>query len=103
MLYELRGQDVDVELIGSNTGVLCRHRAKALVPIRHGDGDAVRFGGRCHVFPGTRLSKLERVLENAVDAGASEYRLLKYGFPIGTVENPSADGRVFALGIFAHD
>src|SRR5216683_6299664 len=92
MLYELGAQDVDVELIGSNTGVLCRHRAKALVPIRHGDGDAVRFGGRGHVFPWTRLSKLECVLEDAVDADAGENRLLKYGFPIGALENPSADG-----------
>src|ERR1700680_4054133 len=91
MLYELRAQDVDGELIGSNIRVPCRHRAKALVPIRHSDGDAVRFGGRGNVFPRTRSRKFECVLEDPVDAGAGENRLLKYGFAVGAVENPSAD------------
>ena len=40
--------------------ILRRHRAEALVPVRHGDRDAVRLGRRGHVLCRARARQLER-------------------------------------------
>jgi hypothetical protein len=44
MAHEMRGQDVDVVLVGLDVGVVARDGGKTLVPIRHRVDDAVRFG-----------------------------------------------------------
>ena len=41
VLDEMGGQDVDVVLVGADVRVLLRHRLEALVPVGHGDEDAV--------------------------------------------------------------
>ena len=48
--HEVRGEDVDVVLVGPDVRILRGHRPEALVPVRHGDRDAVRLGRRGHVL-----------------------------------------------------
>jgi hypothetical protein len=67
-LHEVRGQDVDVEAIGPDVGIACRHRVDALVPVRHRDRDAVRLGRRGEVLLRPRLRELEGELQDPVDA-----------------------------------
>jgi hypothetical protein len=45
-LHEVRGEDVDVILVGANARIARGHFAEALVPVGHRDRDAVRLGGR---------------------------------------------------------
>src|SRR5438128_1634261 len=44
MRDEVRGQDIDVELVPADVGILLGHCLDALVPVRHRDRDAVRLG-----------------------------------------------------------
>ena len=48
--HEMRGQDVDVVLVGLDVGIVLLHLGEALVPERHGVDDAVGLGGRGHVL-----------------------------------------------------
>ena len=42
--HHLDRQAVDVVLVGADVGVVLLHLGEALVPVRHGDRDAVRLG-----------------------------------------------------------
>ena len=57
-----------------DVGVALRHRGEALVPVRHGEGDAVRLGGRGHVLLRPRHRQLEGVFQDPVGADAGEDR-----------------------------
>ncbi len=50
-----------------------------------------------------RLRQIEREFQDAVDANARHHGLLRHEFTVGVREHASADGRVFAFGVFAHD
>ena len=76
--HEMRGQDVDVILVRGHVRIVLRHLLHALVPIRHGDRNAVRFGRRCEVIVAGVLGEFEREFQNPVDAGAGHHRLLDH-------------------------
>ena len=44
-LHKVGGQDVDMELVDRDLLVVQRHLGDALVPLRHGDGNAIGLGG----------------------------------------------------------
>ena len=103
MAHEMRGQDVDVVLVRLHAGIVLRHRREALVPVRHGEDDAVRLGRRGQVLLGRASRELEGKAHDAVDALARERRLLHREFVVGALVEPAADLRVFALGVLPHD
>ena len=101
--HHLDGEAVDVVLVGLEAGIVLRHRGEALVPVRHGDRDAVRLGARGDVLL-ARLGELERVLHDAVDAAAREDRLLHDDFIGRIFVDAAAHAAVLALGVLAqHD
>ncbi|MNT11430.1 hypothetical protein D3C72_1463090 [compost metagenome] len=102
MLHEVRGQDVDVVLVHLQAGVVGGHGLHALVPVRHGDGDAVRLGGRGQVLLGPFLGQFEREFQDAVHADAAHHGLLDHDFALGAREHAPADARILALGVLAH-
>ena len=89
-------------LVGLHLGVARGHGANALVPVRHGDRDPVRLGGRGEVLLRAAPRELERVPEYAVGARPGEGALLHDGFPLGAFEDAPADRRVFAFGVLAN-
>ena len=78
------------------------HGFHALVPIRHGDRDAVGLGGRGELAARTLPSELESVLENAVDPGARHHGFLHHRLAGRALEDLAADARILALGILAY-
>ena len=74
--HEQRRQDVDVELVPLDVGEVLRHLLHALVPVRHGDGDAVRLGGGGQMLLRRLAGELEGELQHAVDADAAHHRFL---------------------------
>jgi hypothetical protein len=101
--HEQRGENVDVELVPLHVGIALRHRLHALVPVRHGDGDAVRLRRGREMLLRRLLRQLERELQHAVDADAGQDRLLHDDLTVGAGKRPPADRRIFALGVLAHD
>ena len=101
--HEMRGQDVDVELVGPDAGIARGHRLEALVPVRHRDRDAVRLGRRRDVLRRPLRGELERELQDAVDALAREHGLLEHDLAVGALVHAPADRRVLALGVLADD
>src|SRR5216683_1986890 len=89
MLHEMRGQYVDVELVGANVRIVLGHGAEALVPIGHGDRNAVRFRRRGHVLFRPLARDLEGVFQDAVGADAREDRLLDRHFSRTTMKSMS--------------
>ncbi len=98
----MRGQDVDVILVGLDAGVFLLHLGEALVPERHRMDDAVRLGGRSDVLLLGLAGELEGELQHAVDALAGEDRLLNGHLVVGALEHAAADRAVLALGVLAH-
>ena len=103
MLHEMRGQDVDVELVGADVRVIRLHRREALVPERHGVDDAVRLGRGGDVLLRPLARQLEGVAHDAVGAAAGEDRFLHRGFVLGAAEHAPADLGILALDVLAHD
>ena len=102
MLDEVRGQDVDVVLVRAHLRIARLHGVEALVPVRHGDGNAVRLGGRGDVLFWPAHGQLERVLQDAIHALAGERGLLDDGFAIGAFEHAPANRGILSLGVLAH-
>ncbi len=100
---ELRREDVDVILVRPDLGVLRAHGPEALVPVRHGDGDAVGLGGGRDMPLGARHGQFEGVAQNAVDAAAREDTLLHGHFLLGALVTAPADRRILAFAVLAHD
>src|SRR5207244_4841053 len=67
------------------------------------DRDAVRLGRRRHVLRGTLARQLEGEAKDPVDALAREHRLLEHDLALGAFEHATADRRVLAFGVLAHD
>ena len=98
----MRGQDVDMVLVGLDRGILLADSGKALVPIGHGVDDAVGFGRRGDVlFP--RHGELEGVTHDAVAAHLGEDALLHRHFHLAARIEAAADLGIFALVVLAHD
>ena len=83
-------------------GVIGGHQRRALIPIRHADGDAIGFGRRSQALARSGLRQLEGELEDAIDATPGEHRLLQHELVFGAFEHLAADRRVLALGVFAY-
>ncbi len=77
--HEMRGKDVDVELVRLHVRILFRDRGEALVPVGHGNRDAVRLGGARHLLAAAAAGEIERVTHHAVAALARKYGLLDGG------------------------
>ena len=84
------------------SGKLLRHLLHALVPVRHGDGDAVRLGGGGQMLLRRLAGELEGEFQHAVDADAAHHRFLHDDLALGAGEHLAADRRIFALGVLAH-
>nr|GFD06915.1 hypothetical protein [Tanacetum cinerariifolium] len=93
---EACAEDVDVLLVPRHLGVVRRHECRALVPVRHADGDAVGLGRRRQAFTRACLGEFESEFEDAVDATAREHRFLKHELVVGALEHLAAHGRIFA-------
>src|SRR5438067_881604 len=102
MAHEMRGQDVDVVLVGLDLGIVLADRGEALVPERHCMDDAVRLGRRGDVLF-ARLRQLEGVAHDPVAAAAGEHRLLHRHFVLAAGEEAAADLGILALVVLAHD
>ena len=44
-LHKVRRQNIDVKFVNMDTRIVLGHFDNSLIPIRHGDGNAVGFGG----------------------------------------------------------
>ena len=100
MQHELRGQDVDVELIHLDLGEALPHLGHPLIPVGHGDGDSVGLGGRGQLAAAP-LSLFEGEAQDPVDAGPGHHRLLDDGLAVGALEHLAADAGVLAFGVLA--
>ena len=70
-----------------HVGIVLRHRLDPLVPVRHGDRDAVRLGRRGEVLLRPLLRELEGELQHAVDADARHHGLLHHELALGAGEH----------------
>ncbi len=98
---EMRGQDVDVVLVPPDVRIGLGHRLHPLVPVRHGDRDAVRLRGRGQVLLRALLGQLEGEFQDPIGPVTGHDRLLQGEFPVGAGEHPAARVRVLALGVLA--
>ena len=101
--HEVRGQDVDVELVGLDVRVLLGDRREALVPIGHGDRDAVRLGGGDDLAALARHGEIEGVAHDALAALLGEDGGLDRPFELGALVHAPADRGILALVVLAHD
>ena len=99
---EMRGQDIDVVLVGPDIGIVARDGSKPLIPERHRVDDAVRLGRRGDVLL-AGAGELEGVAHDAVAAAAGEDRLLHRHLEFGAGIKPAADFRILAFVVFADD
>ena len=102
MAHEMRGQDIDVVLVGLDVGIVARDRGEALVPERHRVDDAVRLGRRGDVLL-AGAGELEGVAHDPVAAAPGEHRFLHRHFVLGAGVQSAADFGVLTLVVFAHD
>jgi hypothetical protein len=91
-----------VVLVPFNVRVTLAHLRHALIPVRHADRNAVGLGGRRQVLLRAALRQVEGKFQHAVDTGAGENRFLQHKLALRALKHPAADGRILALGIFAH-
>ena len=101
--HEMCGENIDVELVPAHVRIGLGHLLHALVPIRHGDRDAVGLGRRGEMLLRPRLREVEGIFQDAIDADARHHRLLGDEFAVGAGEHATADRRIFAFGVFTHD
>src|SRR5439155_8765799 len=80
MRDEVRGQDIDVELVPADVGILLGHRLDALVPVRHRDRDAVRLGRGGQSLLRPLSGQFECEFQNPINSLSGKARLLKYDF-----------------------
>ena len=103
-LHEVRGQDVDVVLVGADVRDSCApialKRSSQYGIVIEMPFDLVA-DVRCFALRVAR--ELERVAQDAVDALAREDGLLEHDLALGALEHAPADRRVLALGVLAHD
>ena len=102
MEHEVRGKDVDMELIGAHIRVLGRHHLESLVPIRHRVNDAVGLCRRSQVTGRPRTRKLEGVVHDPIDAAPREHALLDDEFGVSAGVHAPAYLRVLALDVLAN-
>ena len=101
--HELRGQDVDVVLVGFDVGIVLRHRFDALVPVRHGDGDAVRLGRRRQMLlRRLRASSKANRRTRSTPLRVKTVSCITISRSVPSNIRPPTDG-IFALGVLAHD
>ena len=102
MADEVGGEDVDVELVGVDVGILRGERREALVPEGHGVDDAVRLRGGGEAARRAAPRELEGVAHHAVHAAPGEDALLHRHLVLGAREQAPSDLRVLALVVLAH-
>ena len=91
MQDKIRGENIDVVFVPLHLGIVFPHRLDALVPIRHGDGNAVGFRRRGQMLLRPRLRQLKREFQNPIDADAGHDRLLGDEFALAIREHPPAN------------
>src|SRR5579862_8070962 len=101
MAHEMRGQNINVELIGTDVRKFLGDGGKSFVPERHGVNDAVRFRGGSHVRF-SRARQIKRVAQDSVQTALREDGLLQSHLVVGAAENSAADVGVFAFIVFAN-
>ncbi len=101
--HEQRRQNVDVILVPLDVGIVLRHRFHALVPVRHGDRDAVGLRRGRQMLLRRLASELKGELQHAIDADTAHHRLLHHDLALGAAEHAAADRGILALGVLAHD
>jgi len=77
MAHEMGGQNINVVLIGANAGKFLGHVRETLVPIGHGEHNAVRLGGRGDVAL-TGGGKVKRIAQDSIAAAPREHRFLHH-------------------------
>ncbi|MCY1508990.1 hypothetical protein D9M68_433170 [compost metagenome] len=90
-------------LARGHVGVARGDLGQALVPVGHGDRDAVRLGGGHQVLALAAVGELERVVDDAVHAHAGEHGFLDRHLARRAFEQAPAHRGVFAFGVLAHD
>ena len=96
-------QDVDVEFVQPDLRIGPGHLGHTLVPVGHGDRDAIGFGGTGQVLLGPRTGEFESELQDAVHADARHHGFLHDDLALRAGEHAPADARVFAFGVLAND
>ena len=102
-LNEVRGQDVDMEFIHQHIRESLCHLGYPLVPVGHGDGDAVGLCRAGQVALGTRARQLKSKAQYPVHPDARHHRLLHHDLALGSSKHAPANAGILALGILADD
>ena len=102
-LHKVGGQDVDMELVDSDLRVVQRHLGDALVPIRHGDGNAIGLGGTGQMLLRPRLRQLKGEFQDPVHTDARHHGFLHHDLTLGAGVHAPTNAGVLALGVLAHD
>ncbi len=82
--------------------ILLANRLHAFVPVGHGDGNAVRLGGRCQFLCRTSSGELECISDDPVHAYPCEHSVLDDGLAVRALEYSTAYGAVLALCILPY-
>jgi hypothetical protein len=77
--------DINVEFVLGDIRKGFEHIEHALVPVGHGDGDSIGFGGGGQVFFLAFLCEIEGEFQDAVDAYAGHRGLLNDHFAVGAL------------------
>ena len=99
----MRSQNIDVKLVNTDTRIVLGHFYDSLIPIRHGDGNAVGFGGAGEMLLRASLRKFKGEFQDAIDTNARHDRFLHHNFTLGARVHAPANAGVLTLGVFAHD
>ena len=96
-------QDVDVKFVLANGWVGFGHFCYALVPIRHGDSDAVGLGSTSQMLFRACHSQFKSEFQHAVHTDARHHRFLHHDFTFSAGVHAATNAGILAFGVFAHD
>ena len=95
-------QNVYVILVYAHAGEMLCHFCHALVPIRHGNADAIAFRRAGQVLIGAFCRQLKRKFQHPVHTHAGHNGVLYDDFACRAAVHTPAHAAVFALCIFTH-
>ena len=90
-------------LVHAHVRKVALHCLDPRVPKRHGNRNAIGFGGGCQVPLRPFLRKLEHKPQDPIHADARHDGFLNHDFAIGSTEDMSSDAGILAFGVLAHD
>ena len=102
-LHKMRCQNINVKLVNMDARIVLGHFHNSLIPVRHGDGNTIGFGGTGEMLLGAGLGQFKGEFQDAINTNARHDGLLHHNFTLCARVHAPANAGVLTLGVFAHD